>query len=396
MMREAFDVSERLHSVIIIRETRSFAQRVEGVDLEDGPFQKRDLGLAREPLRFVPVPINVVEKHRTLHNQWKSVVRWMETLPYNRISGSGSKGIIGAGFAYQKLLDVMGDHSTRDYGLLKLSSICPLPEKLIARFLTDCDEVLVLEENEPFLETHIKAIAHDNGCRAKIFGKQSDHISQEGELFRWQIQEAICRFIPGFVPDRTYSKEKEEEERPQTRNYCADCRYGEILDVLEDAAASLQQKPVLVGDPGCLVTVAERLDAKYALGSAIAVADGMSKVGIGERAVAIFGDSSFFHTTLPAICNAVVNRSNILMIVLDNGGSGTSGFQPNPSVGKNALGEKAPILSMEKIARACGVEFVRSVGQDEPDSKLKSVFQEALGHEGLALVVVKTPCERPV
>ena len=75
---------------------------------------------------------------------------------------------------------------------------------------------------------------------------------------------------------------------------------------LQSAAAEMGQELVLVGDPGCLATVAERLDAKYAIGSAVGVANGISRAGIAGRAVALFGDSSFFHTTIPAICNAVV------------------------------------------------------------------------------------------
>ena len=104
-----------------------------------------------------------------------------------------------------------------------------------------------------------------------------------------------------------------------------------VVDALEQTAAALGQELVLVGDPGCVVTVADRLDAKYALGSAVAVADGLSKAGIAGRAVALFGDSSFFHSMLPAICNAVVNQSDVLMIVLDNGATVTTGSSPTPA-----------------------------------------------------------------
>ena len=125
------------------------------------------------------------------------------------------------------------------------------------------------------------------------------------------------------------------------------------------------------------MTVADRLDAKYALGSAVGVADGLSKAGIAGRAVALFGDSSFFHSMLPAICNAVVNRSDILMIVLDNGATVTSGFQPNPGVPRDALGRPAPALSIERIAAACGVEFIRTVTQDQPGSIPGSAISSA-------------------
>jgi indolepyruvate ferredoxin oxidoreductase alpha subunit len=253
--------------------------------------------------------------------------------------------------------------------------------------------VLVLEENEPYLETQIKALAHDCGSRAPILGKQTGHTRREGELFRWQIHQALERFLPGFVPARAYLEANEPDERPQRENFCAGCRFGAILDALREAGVRLGQQPILVGDPGCLATAADRLDAKFAIGSAVGVADGLSRAGVSQRAVALFGDSSFFHTTLPAIANAVHHGSEILMVVLDNGATVTSGFQPNPSVARDALGRPAAALDIERIARACGVEWVRTVGPDDLDSRLQEVFAEGLSRRGLGLIWVRTPCD---
>ena len=389
MMQDAFNISEKFNTAVIIRETRSFTQQEESVLVSDESYKEADLGLVREPWRFVPVPSNAVEKHRALHKTIEAVSDWANSTPFNRATGKGVKGIIGAGFAYRKLLDVVGDENPGEFRLLKLGVLYPLPRKVITQFLLDCHEVLIVEENEPYLETHIKAIAHDIGCLSKIYGKQSNHLSREGELFRWQIQHALTAFISELVPMRKYLKEKEVEEKPKMENYCADCHYDKILDKLEEAAESLGQKPVLIGDPGCLVTVADRLDAKYALGSAVSIADGLSKAGINERAVALFGDSSFFHTALPAICNSVHNRSKILMVVLDNKATATSGFQVNPGVGRDAMGREAPALDIEQIARACGVKYVYTSGPDDFDSTLIETFREALSRHDLTLIIVR-------
>ena len=389
MMQEAFEISERYQTTVIIRETRSFSQQEGSVPVSDIPYQEANIGLVREPYRFVPVPKNAVAKHKILHETIEALTQWADGAPYNKTTGKGTKGIVSTGFAHQKLLDVVGNENPEEFRLLKLGVLYPLPKKVIAEFLLCCQEVLVVEEIEPYVEAHIKAIAHDIGCTAKIFGKQSKHLSREGELFRWQIQGALKEFIPEFVPKRDFTKEKETEERPKKRDYCVDCQYDIVLDKLEEAAESLGQKPVLVGDPGCLVTVADRLDAKYAIGSAVGVADGLSKVGIDERAVAIFGDSAFFHTALPAICNAVHNRSNILMIVLDNKATATSGFQPHPGVAKDATGRKTPALDMAQIALACGVKNIHTVDKVEIDSTLKDTFCKALRSNELTLVIIR-------
>jgi indolepyruvate ferredoxin oxidoreductase alpha subunit len=396
MMQAAFDASERLQMPVIVRVTRSFTQWSAPVDIAAPPYQQPDLGLIREPWRFVPIPRNVVEKHRALHGRWAVACRWVGDLPFCRISGSGRRGVVAAGFAYRKLLDVLGDESEGhpDLRLLKLGVLHPLPEPIVARFLAHCDDVLILEENEPFLEVQLRALAHSYDLRARIVGKQTGHVAREGELFRWQIQQSLERLLPGFVPTHAYRQADEAGERPGREPFCSGCRYDVVVDALQQTAAALGQELVLVGDPGCVVTVSDRLDAKYALGSAVAVADGLSKAGIAGRAVALFGDSSFFHSMLPGICNAVVNQSDVLMIVLDNGATVTTGFQPNPGVGRDALGRPAPVLSIERIAAACGVEFIRTIVQDEPGPipGLGELFREALAYRGLAMVVVRMPC----
>ena len=391
MIREAFKISEKFNSVVIIRETRNFTQQVGQVSIADEFYPQVNLGFEREPFRFVPVPLNAVKKHKELHERLVQLGKWADGLSFNCISGSGDHGIAGVGFAYSKLMDVLGAQVRKDLRLLKLSSIFPLPGRVISGFLTGCRNILVLEENEPFVETQLKALAHDLGFAGRIYGKQSNSVHREGELYRWQITEALSRFLPDFTPGGSYREENEADERPRKETNCRGCGYGEILDKLEAAAKSSGQKLAVIGDPGCLVTVAERLDAKFAIGSAVGVADGFSKTGCGERAVAIFGDSSFFHTTIPAIINAVTNSSDILMIVLDNKSSAASGHQPNPGVGRDAMGRKTCVLSIEKIARACGVKSLFSVGAGDIDSQLPVLFREALSRRELTMIIIDMP-----
>jgi len=389
MMREAYALSERYQIPVFMRETRSFTQQEEWVSVAEDAIEAVDVDLIREPFRFVPVPTNAVAKHRSLHERIESVRFWADRSTFNRFEGKGHHGIIAAGFAYRKLRDVLGDENPDGIGLLKLGVHFPLPIRIITEFMRNCQDILILEENEPFLESRIKAIAHEAGCPAKIFGKESDRIPREGELFRWHIQQGLEAVFPGIKRARQYREENEPRERPSKKDYCVGCRYDEVLDALEAAAKSLGQRPLLVGDPGCLVTVADRLDAKYAIGSAIGVADGLSKAGAKERCVAVFGDSAFFHTALPALCNAVHNRSNILMVILDNKATATSGFQVNPGVGRDAGGQDAPALDIERIAHACGVPHITTCDLDAPQPALDRTFKQALSQADLTMIIVR-------
>jgi indolepyruvate ferredoxin oxidoreductase alpha subunit len=391
MVREAFPLSERFQTPVVVRETRSFSVSVGPVDVPEGPYARADRGFVREPWRFVPVPRNVVAKHRALHERLAAFGSWAETGQYLRTSGGGDLGVVAAGFAARKLDDVLGEAPRDALRVCRLGVLHPLPAATLGRFLAGCREVLVVEETEPFVERALQAIAHTHAPGTRVLGKLSGLLRPEGELFRWQIAEALRAWQPGLGLARVYGPEGEAEERPHRERHCDGCRYDEVLDAVAEVARASGGRPVLVGDPGCLATVADRLDAKYAIGSAIGVAHGLALGGVAERVVALFGDSAFFHSALPALCHAVVSRSPVLMVVLDNQSTRTSGDQPHPGVGRDALGRPAPKLSIERIARACGVDLVRAVPLDDPPDDLCQALRECWGHPAPALIVVEIP-----
>ncbi|WP_435009359.1 thiamine pyrophosphate-dependent enzyme [Tundrisphaera lichenicola] len=391
MLRDAFDLSERFQTPVIVRETRSFSVATGKVDIPEGPHEQPDRGFAREPGRFVPVPRNVVAKHRALHDRLAKFAAWAEGESYLKTSGTGDLGVIAPGFAASKLGNVLGPEPPHGLRVGRLGLLHPLPVEALGRFLADCREVMVIEETEPFLERALRAIAHEHAPRTRILGKGSGHLRPEGELFRWQITEALRAWQPDLPLARAYSSEDEDQERPKKESFCAGCRYDEVVRTLDEVAGAEGGRPIIVADPGCLVTLAERLDAKYAIGSAIGVAHGLALGGVTDRVTAIFGDSAFFHSALPALCDAVVARSPILMIVLDNQSTRTSGNQPHPGVGRDALGRPAPKLSMERIARACDVEFVRTVPLGVPPTGLRQALQDAWKYPTPALIVVEIP-----
>jgi indolepyruvate ferredoxin oxidoreductase alpha subunit len=393
MTREAFAIAERFELPVIVRETRSFSQAEGSVDLPSPPFQRVSRGCAREPWRFVPVPGNVVAKHRGLHERLAACAAWGEKSLYVQTSGDGELGICAAGFAASKLADVIGEPPRDVLRVCRLGLLHPLPASILGRWLASCREVFVVEETEPFVETALHAISHTHAQDVRILGKISGHLSPEGELFRWQIREALVAWQPGLAVAGAYRREDEAVERPGRESYCGGCRYGEVLDAVAETARELGQQPMLVGDPGCLATIAERLDAKYAIGSAIGVAHGLAMAGAADRVVALFGDSAFFHSALPALCHAVTSRSPIVIIVLDNQGTRTSGNQPHPGVGLDALGRQAPKLSIHRIALACDVPLVRVVRLDNPPVELRKGLSECWAQAGPSLLVVELPSE---
>jgi indolepyruvate ferredoxin oxidoreductase alpha subunit len=391
MIQQAFDLSEYLKTAIVLRITRSFSQEIEAVKLSEASRYDHRLGLVRHPYRFFPYPGNAVKMHRELHLRLDRFDRESEGTQWNHIQGAGRLGIVAVGYSYRKLMDVIGDPIDPDFCVLKLSTIYPLPNSLLSKFLDRCDSVLVLEECDAFIENNLKAIAFDQNSRVNIYGKNTGHLPVGDELFRWQIQRALEVLHPGFEPYKAYLKESQDQERPQKKNHCASSPNEHILALLGDAARELDQDPILIADPGCWVKVAGQLDAKYAIGSAVAVAGGLNHCGVEERVVALFGDSAFFHMAIPAICNAVYQRANLFMLILNNGGAISTGKQPTPASGINTLGQPAPMLNIAEIAEVCGVPKVHHLPEGASDDEIKARLKIGLSDHCLSMLLLDVP-----
>ena len=413
MVEAAFAASERYAMPVVVRVTRSFdtcradAGALAGAQLD---WQVREGAVAREPLRYVPYPGNAVAKHHDLHRRLREAAAWVSGATFNRSSPvlpaaardaaalhggwPGARlGIVSAGFCTSKLNDVIGDGAGADrngVGRLALGGIFPLPAAPLKAFLAVHDEVLVVEENEPYLEQRVAALAHAERLAVRVRGKLTGDVARCGELYRWQIVEALARFAPhlaGGKPAAAYTEAGEAGERPPRRNHCAGCPFGKLIDAVQAWLAGRGRDAWLVADPGCLAAEAPRLGAKYAIGSAAAVAHGLQHAG--QDAVALFGDSAFFHAALPALCNAYAQGADLAVIVVDNAGAVTTGRQPHPGSGRTALGSPAPRLDMLTLARACGASHAAQAGLEE----LATALPAALDGPGVRVLVVDAPCQ---
>jgi indolepyruvate ferredoxin oxidoreductase alpha subunit len=191
MMTAAFDISEEFQTAVIVREIRSFSAKEEQVEVADSPVIRLPKGFVRERGRWISTTFNVLENHRKLHDKLDRLGQHFENSPFNRITGAnGSQHIIAAGFAYTKLVDALGS-DLDGIAILKLGTLNPLPGDLITGFLRDSESVLVLEDNEPYIENKVKAIAHNAKLNVEVLGKTTGHVPREGELSRESIVSSV-------------------------------------------------------------------------------------------------------------------------------------------------------------------------------------------------------------
>ncbi|MEE2752955.1 MAG: thiamine pyrophosphate-dependent enzyme [Candidatus Latescibacterota bacterium] len=392
-VRWAFEFSEKHQTIVIIRLTRSYSVSAAKMEGLTPPAQRISLPPAREPYRFISALATVNDSHTRLHRKLRDIEAEFENSDLNQISGSGRMGVIATGMVYTKFWEAVKGADFSGIQTLKLNTLYPLPSETIANFMKSCDQIIVFEEVDPYLEDAIKVIGYDAGASAKVLGKRTGHVNWEGELFRWHIQKTIAEYIPDFSPSNTYTEENWESERPFRKSHCAGCPYVEIITTFRDVAASLGQNPYLSADPGCVVTAAEYLDAKLCMGSAIGVASGYQAAGVTERTVAICGDSAFYHAGLNGIVQARAAGSNSIVMVLDNGGALTTGGQPTPDGGlylKDGSGNK---VGIREITAVFGADPIWEIGKDDTNEQMRDVFRAALENDTFSVIIVRKPCK---
>ncbi len=392
-MRWAFEFSERHQTIVILRITRSYSVGITEMKGLNPPTEKPALEPAREPYRFISALVTVHKSHTRLHGKLKAIEAEFEKSPLNSVTGSGSLGIIATGMVYTKFLEAAEGADLSGVQVMKLNTLYPLPSETIGNFMSSCEQILVLEEVDPYLEDTIKTVGYDVGAKAKVLGKRTGHVNWEGELFRWHIQKALQEFLPGFSPSKAYTEENWEEEKPFRKSHCAGCPYVHIIKTFRKVAESIGQNPYMAADPGCVVTAAEFLDAKLCMGSSIGVASGYQAAGVTERTVAITGDSAFYHASINGIVQARATGSNAIMVVLDNGGALTTGGQATPDGGLPLTDGKGNKVGIREIGEVCGCDPIWEVGPDDSDDQMKATFKEALENDTFSMIIVRKPCK---
>jgi indolepyruvate ferredoxin oxidoreductase alpha subunit len=399
MLLAAFDISEEFQTAVIVRFIRSFSKSMGPVKLADKRISREPKGFIRGRNRWVSTTFNVFENHRKLHDKLERLKGRFASSPFNRVIGTGDQHIIAAGFAYNKLKELLGSEisGSGKLSVLKLGTIYPPPEEVMVNFLRGAKAVLVLEDNEPYIEDKVKTIAHDAQIDVEVMGKGSGHAPREGELRGEDIARALSDL--GII-ERAMARVSSEEggDRFETqRSFCEGCPYRPTFQALAQVIEELGEETAIIAEPGCAVRLNappfEMLDIKHSMGSAIGIASGLAWSRANVKPIAVCGDSSFFHTGVNGLMNLVANRVNIFILVLENSVAAMSGYQPHPGTGWNLKGRETPSVDIAEIARACRVPFVVVLDPDDAEG-MRSAFRKGLSSDELSVVIVRKPCPR--
>jgi indolepyruvate ferredoxin oxidoreductase alpha subunit len=287
--------------------------------------------------------------------------------------------------------------------ILKIGTPHPLPAELVEKLLNSVEEVLVVEELEPFVENHVKVIAQENNTPVKIHGK--DLIPLIGELSTRKVTEAITQLTKSKSPVDFSQIDKTEQEAAALLPFrppilCAGCPHRGTQYAIKTAARRVARdygkdvEAIFPGDITCAalayIPPLEIPDLLICMGGGFGMSNGIAHA-VKAPIVAQLGDSTFFHSGIPPLVNAVYNKANITMVVMDNSATAMTGFQPHPGTGSTAVGDETVQLKPEEIAKACGVKFVEVI--DPFDLKnATATLEKAIRFEGPSLVVSRRIC----
>lgn len=398
MVKWALDLSEQHGTLVLIRTTTRVNHQsglVRFGSLERTPRQKNDWSAVGRSYASVG-PTARAFKAQMLE-RIAALGPVMEKAPWNTVSeGAGRIGLIAAGIPAVYAREAMLRLGVQ-LPLLRLGTLYPLPERKIAAFIRELDTVVVLEELSPYIEHAVREIAKDVHPALRILGKKSGHFSEALEYSVPLVEKALAAILgrpPSFDYDAHITAADQAKAILPARapTFCAGCPHRATLYAYQKAT---RKKPILLDDDiGCysmtILPPYNMGDSLLSMGSSLGLAAG-HEVGLNDTVVALMGDSTFFHAGIPGLVNAIHNKHNMLLILLDNRVTAMTGQQSHPG-SDFAMGtpEDGVRIEIEQVVRGLGIEPVLMSAFSVAETT--ETIQQALGQTGVRVLISRGPC----
>ncbi|MEJ2658862.1 MAG: indolepyruvate ferredoxin oxidoreductase subunit alpha [Desulfobacterales bacterium] len=395
MVVDAFDLSEQLQLPVIFRTTTRINHSTEIVSLGELREPKTAGDFIKDPFSYVTVPAVSRNLHAKLLEKLDKAEKISEKSKYNIIAGEGAWGIICNGVSYNYVCDAVKDLDIENnIRILRVGLSHPLPRILIQNFLKECGKVLVVEEGEPFMEEAIKAFAQEAGLTLSISGKDRDLLSRLYEYDPAQVRKSLAEYFGVDYTSRAGVDLSDIPEIPQRPpSLCAGCSHRATFYVVNKASEGMET--ICPTDIGCytlgFLPPLSTGDFLICMGSSVGTSCGFSKV-TDKKVISFIGDSTFFHTGIPGLINAVFNNHNFTLVILDNDTTAMTGHQPHPGVDMKAMNfEGYGRVSIEDVVKAVGVKHVSVIRPYRVKKSIDTV-KEALMFKGVSVIISREPC----
>ena len=369
--KEAFRISEEFDTPVLLRLTTRIAHSQSITDIgerENAEIKQYE----KKPAKYIMMPAYAKAKHPVVEERTKKLIAFSEICDFNRIEMGGTDiGIITAGDCYQYVKEALGD----SVSVLKLGMLNPLPEKLIRDFAAKVKRLVVVEELDGIIETHVRSLG------LPVEGKSL--FTPIGEY-----NQDTVRKVFGSALNEKADCEVNVPVRPPMM--CAGCPHRGMFYALS------KNKITVMGDIGCYTLGAQApltaLDSTLCMGASVSGLHGFNLADKGQRRTAcVIGDSTFIHSGITGLINVAYNSTSSTVIVLDNSITGMTGHQQNPTTGYNIKGDPASKVDLEALCKAVGIKRVRVVDPYNIAECEKAVLEETASDEA-SVIISRRPC----
>ena len=365
----AYQLSEEYDTPVFLRLTtrlahsRSPVEVGERADIPLKPYEKNTM-------KYVMMPGMARKRHLVVEDREKKMAQDANAMAVNRMEMRDTKlGVVCAGVVYQYVREALPDAS-----VLKLGLSYPVPQDLIREFAGKVEKLIVVEELEPVIEREIQQMG------IPVSGK--DKTGVQGELSAARVKQL-------FGDGEEAPKEAALPARPPV--LCPGCPHRATFFAMKRLGLTV------FGDIGCYTLCAlppvNMMDSTLCMGASVGMASGAEKArgrDFSKKTVAVLGDSTFIHSGITPLIDAVYGGMHTTTVILDNRITGMTGHQQNPASGKNILGDPAPQLNLEKLCESIGA--VVRVCDPQNLKEFTQILKEETEADHVSVVIARRPC----
>ncbi|MFZ1898776.1 indolepyruvate ferredoxin oxidoreductase subunit alpha [Methanoregula sp.] len=380
MVSTAFAISEEFSLPVLFRPTTRICHSKGDVELgaivpntKVGEFHK-------DPRQYVVIPAHTRILHKKLNGKQPALKKRLVEMGFNHYTISGKTAVIasGIGAAYVQELLPPG------VSFMKIGAY-PIDEAWLGEFAQKHEKILIIEELAPVVEEAVRQVA---GC-VPVFGKINGYAPYEGELSPAVVAGIMVK--AGFLRNNPFASHEPVQNLPlRPPILCAGCHHRAAFYAMKKV---FKESAIYPSDIGCYTLGLQlgAVDTTICMGASITVGSGIAHSGDPRDVVCTIGDSTFLHTGIQGLMNAVYNGANMTVVILDNRITAMTGHQPNPNTGVTATGAESAPISLDAICRSCGVTFVETVDPYDLTGMLR-VLEEAKKKKGVRVVIAKQMC----
>lgn len=394
----AFELSERYNLPVIVNAPSKLCHNIGSLRLGALPAVFPAGGrFERNPTRYINLFGGSVANHRRAMEAVENLRGDAPTLGLNRVlEGSGRIGFISSSVNYLYLIEALSLLGIMDAPVLKIGMSYPLNAGEIASFAAELERVYVVEDLEGFIEFQAKRLLYDSGIRVPVVGK--DVFPAYGELDVDLIAERLSDELRAPLPSRMtraigLSGKLAGDLPPRQGAFCTGCPHRATLYSIVKAT---DRNAVFAGDIGCYTLSClppfRAFDWVTCMNCGVGIAQGMLQEIEGENVIAYVGDSTFFHSGIPGLINAVQQNANLVLVILDNKWVAMTGHQPSPTTDVALDGTRMHPVDIKGLLKSIGVSYVRTIRPFNIKASMAVIKEAIRVGRGVRVIIAEEEC----